>query len=58
MKRRTISSLAALIIMVTATLQAAVIPGRWEKVETLDKGFQIVLLLKSGERIDCLFLRM
>ena len=55
MKRKIIVCLTALFIMATATLQAAVIPGRWEKMEALDTGIRIVLSLKSGDRIECPF---
>jgi hypothetical protein len=39
------------IIMMVAHLQAAVIPGRWEKVGALERGYPIIVTLKNWERI-------
>lgn len=33
-------------------LQAGVVPGRWEKVERLDAGTPVVLVLKTADRIE------
>ena len=41
-----------LIQMFTTQIQASVIPGKWEKVESLSQGYQIVVTLKSGDQIE------
>jgi hypothetical protein len=32
-----------------------VIPGRWEKVDYLQSGTQVVIALNTGERLECVF---
>jgi len=44
-----------LLMTTTAPLQAAVIPGRWEKVEALEEGFPIVVMMEGWERIKGAF---
>ncbi len=38
-----------------AVANAAVVPGRWEKVASLERGSQISVLLKSGIRLEAAF---
>ena len=47
----------ALVVLVTTSLHAGVIPGRWEKVDALQPRSQIVLSLKTGEHIEGAFVR-
>jgi hypothetical protein len=51
MKRRTATAVLILLIIATASLHAAVIPGRWEKVEALEEGYPIIVTMKGWERI-------
>lgn len=51
-------TIIALVLMVTSSVQAMVIPGRWEKVAAEKPGSEIVLTLMTGERIECSFVRL
>ena len=55
MKRRTATAVLILLIIATASLHAAVIPGRWEKVEDLEEGYPIIVTMKGWERIKGAF---
>ena len=55
MKRHRFAGLLAVIGCMTMPLAASVIPGRWEKVDALTSGFQIVVTLKSGDRLEGAF---
>ena len=57
MKVRTLIIVLA-VIMVTASLQAAAIPGRWEKVDGLEPSFPIVVKLTSGEQYKAHYVRL
>ena len=39
----------AIVLMVTTSVQAMVVPGRWEKVEALKQGSIIVVTLDTGD---------
>lgn len=54
MSLRTITVLLAVTILPTHLLPAAVIPGRWEKVQTLEAGSEIIVSLQQGDRFKCL----
>ena len=41
-----------LAVLITSCVQAKVIPGRWEKVDALQPGKQIIVTLKAGDRIE------
>jgi hypothetical protein len=41
----------ALVLLFAANAFAGVIPGRWEKVDSLKNGYDIIVVLKSGDRI-------
>ena len=43
----------ALFMLASSTLQAEVIPGRWEIVDSLESGTPITVRLKEGDRIEC-----
>ncbi len=49
----TIKNLPLLVLFWSCLLNAQVIPGRWEKVDSLPSGQQIVITLKSGDRMEC-----
>jgi hypothetical protein len=52
MKRHRFAGLLAVICCMTTPLSASVIPGRWEKVDALTPGFEVVVTLKSGDRLE------
>ena len=43
--------------MLFAQTWAGVIPGRWEKVETIPNGLPIIVVLKAGDRVQGTFLQ-
>ena len=49
-----ITAFATLLLLTTA-VQAEVIPGRWEMVDSLEPGTPIVIKLKTGDRMECSF---
>ncbi len=51
------NSIAALAVIVLSGsfLSAGVIPGRWDKVQTLNPGTPIEVRLQSGDRMACIF---
>jgi uncharacterized protein YcfJ len=51
MNRQAVVGLLAGVILV-GSAAAGVIPGRWEKVDSLREGEDIVVVMKSGERIE------
>ena len=38
-----------------ATLTAAVVPGRWDKVTTVDAGTDVIVLMLGGDRLEVAF---
>ena len=50
MKTGRLTNLIGWAILTTTSLDAAIVPGRWEKVEALEKGYAITVKLDSGER--------
>jgi hypothetical protein len=56
MNTRAVIGISVFIILTTAYLQAAVIPGHWEKVEALEEGYPIVVTMEGWERIKGTFL--
>ena len=48
-------SLTTLVVLLTTSLDAGVIPGRWEKLDSQPKATQIIVALKSGDRMECGF---
>jgi hypothetical protein len=53
-----ISSILAIGFLAMNSLQAVVVPGRWEKVEDLEKGTRIMVELTSGDRLEGAFERV
>ena len=51
MKTQSFISGIALVVLLSTSLQAGVIPGRWEKVETLGQGAEIIITMQSGDRL-------
>ena len=55
MGTRSFISVITLFVLVTTSLQAGVVPGRWQKVDALQPGKEIVVTLKSGDHIEGTF---
>jgi len=51
MKARRIRTSFAMVALTAVSLNAGVIPGRWEKVQALQEGYAVVVKLESGEGI-------
>ena len=56
MKTQRFFNLTTLAMPATASLQAEVIPERWEKLDAQDRGTEILVALKNGERLKGSFL--
>ena len=41
-----------ILLVLTTSLQAQVIPGRWEKLDSQPAGKEIIVILKTGDRLD------
>jgi hypothetical protein len=52
MRNRTGSVMAALMLMVSGSLQAQVVAGRWDKVDRLQLGKELIVKLTAGDRIE------
>ncbi len=50
-----IKILPLLVVFSSGLLKAQVVPGRWEKVDALEQGTEIIFTMKSGERVDGAF---
>jgi len=50
-----ISGLIIWTVSATTFSNAAIVPGRWEKVEALEQGYPISVKLNSGERFKALY---
>jgi len=48
-------TLLACLLFGVAIVQAAVVPGRWEKVASLERGTPVSVVLKSGARLPVYF---
>ena len=48
-------SIIILVVLFTTSLQAGVIPGRWEKLDSQPNATQIIVSLKSGDCMECGF---
>ena len=55
MKMPSFISAITLFVLLSTCLQAGVIPGRWEKVDALQPGKEIIVTLKAGDRIESTF---
>jgi hypothetical protein len=58
MRAGRIFSILTIGFLTIGSLKAAVVPGRWEKVEDLQEGTQIVVELTSGDRLEGAFGRV
>ncbi len=48
-------AILAVFLLATSIIRAETIPGRWEMVDGLKLGKPIIVKLKAGDRIECLF---
>jgi hypothetical protein len=55
MSGKNLIGVIAALTLITSTMWAGVIPGRWEKVDGLTSGTEITVKLQAGDRIDCAF---
>ena len=55
MKTRGLISVLSLLLLVTTSLQAGVVPGRWEKLDAQPVGTRILVTLDGGDRLECDF---
>jgi hypothetical protein len=58
MSQKTGISFVAVFLMLTASVQAMVIPGRWEKVAAEKPGSKIIVTLMTGDILECSFVRL
>ena len=55
MKARNLLSVTTSLLLSISLLQAGVVPGRWEKLDSQASGTQLIITLNSGDRIGCDF---
>ena len=55
MKTQSFVSVITLLLLLTTFLQAGVIPGRWEKLDSQPPGKEIIVTLNSGDRMEYTF---
>ena len=55
MKTQSFVSVITLLLVLTTSLQAGVIPGRWEKLDSQPPGKEIIVTLNSGDRMEYTF---
>ncbi len=48
-----VKSLLIIVFFSSGLLNAQVIPGRWEKVDALPQGEEMIITLKAGDRLEC-----
>ena len=53
MNAQSFISVITLAVLVAPPLHADVVPGRWEKVDTLPPEAEIIVTLKAGARLEC-----
>jgi len=53
--KKPILEILALVFLVTTSLQAQVVPGHWEKVDSLPTSAQLTITLKSGNEANYIF---
>jgi len=58
MGKKIITGIASLLMMSAAVGAADVIPGRWERVEALAPGTELLVSLRGGERLEGVLARM
>ena len=55
MKIQFLISALASVVLITISLQGAVGPGHWEKVDALEKGTAVLVTMNSGDRLPGVF---
>ena len=45
----------AVLLLTVSTVRADVLPGRWELVDALEPGTPVIIRLKAGDRMECVF---
>ena len=55
MKTQSFISVITLLLLLSPSLQAGVIPGRWEKLDSQPPGKQMIVTLNSGDRMEYTF---
>jgi len=55
MKRITLTIILVLAVLNIGLLPAGVVPGHWEKVETLERDAAIIVFLQGGDRLECTY---
>lgn len=53
MKTTTLTIVLGWVLLTSPSLSADVVPGRWDKVEELEVGSQIIVFLQQGDRLEC-----
>ncbi len=53
MKVKNLIGVLVLLVLSVISLQAGVIPGRWEKLDGQPSATRMLVTLNSGERMDC-----
>ena len=55
MKARNLFSVTTFLLLSISSLQAGVVPGRWEKLDSQGSGTQLSITFNSGDRMGCDF---
>ncbi len=55
MKKNFIVCCVCMVAILTGSLHAAIVPGRWEKVDSLSQGTPLTIVMRSGDRFDYAF---
>jgi hypothetical protein len=55
MKARKCIVVFAVLLMTISTVRADAIPGRWELIDALAPGTPVIIKLKAGDRMECVF---
>jgi len=55
MSVKKVVTVVTFVLMLTTSVQAMVIPGRWEKVAAEKTGSNIIMTMMTGDRMECTF---
>ena len=55
MKAQNLPNVPLFLLLSISSLQAGVVPGRWEKLDSQGSGTQLIIILDSGDRMGCNF---
>ena len=58
MSPKNVITVFVVVLITTTSLQAMVIPGRWEKVAAEKTGSKIIVTLKTGDLMECNFVSL